>query len=431
MFANRVSFARRCFLRSAALTLSAMTLGKLAWAQSAPTQQSIEPFSEILRKLAATHSLSLQRDGDGFTGAGWNWLVSQARAAHFAAVGEEHGLADIPRATAALYTAAHFDRLSVEISPPTAARIDHVLREHDLSHFTQRFAGPPLAVAFYSNREDAELLAHVRQSSATPQQLIWGTDYEIANDRPLLRELVAHAPQGSPREQAQRILTISEAMWARAMETKNPALIWSFCGDPTLFDDLRAAWPHPDADSAAIISTLQTTLAINKLWLAGENFRSNEMRSMNMRTQFLNYWRAERAAGHKPRVLLRYGDEHVVRGATPMGSFDLGALICDLAQIESGTSFNVLMIAGQQSTRASLDPTVLRYRNIPAKVSEYPELAPFVEDTGGAINIYDLRSMRPTINGAGKAVSTNLLRTILGYDALLVFGSAKPATPLA
>ncbi|MDP9051925.1 MAG: hypothetical protein M3O31_14585 [Acidobacteriota bacterium] len=418
---------RRTMLQMVA-TAAAHAVSSASARAQAPAAAASDINSK-LRTLAAANRFPLTRDGEVFSGPGWDWLLAESKQSRFTAVGEEHGLAVIPQATSALYKAAEYERLSVEISPPTAQRMDTVLSQGGLSKFSTVFGAAPISVAFYSNQEDAALLATVRATSTDPHPVIWGTDYEVANDRTLLRELATLAPPGAAKDIAREILAASEQSWDKAMATKNPGLIWTFCGDPALFDRLRAAWPQPDPDSTSIIDCLQRTLRINALWLAGDAFGSNQLRATWQRQNFLRYIHTEKLAGRNPRVLFRYGEEHVLRGVSQMGGFDLGSLIGELAAIDGGTSFHLMMIAGHGSTRAALDPTVLAYKPVPSNGSAYPWLQPFVESASEGTTVFNLRPLRPFVADIANRASTALLRTIIGYDALVIFPNAKPATP--
>src|SRR5678815_3046280 len=65
--------------------------------------------------------------GDGAAGPGWDWLLKQARDAHFTLVGEEHGVAETAQLSAALFKAlrpAGYTRMAIELSPIIAQDIE-------------------------------------------------------------------------------------------------------------------------------------------------------------------------------------------------------------------------------------------------------------------------------------------------------------------
>src|SRR5690606_38237303 len=98
-----------------------------------------------------------------------------------------------------------------------------------------------------------------------------------------------------------------------------------------------------------ILATLEETLEINKLWVTGEAWRSNERRAAHLRSNFLRHWKQASQAGEAPRVLLKFGASHVVRGRNMSDVFDIGALLPDLAAMEGRPSFGLLVLPGVES----------------------------------------------------------------------------------
>jgi hypothetical protein len=70
---------------------------------------------------------------------------------------------------------------------------------------------------------------------------------------------------------------------------------------------VRDSWPDRDGESSAILTTLEETFEINRLWVAGKGFASNERRSSFMRNNFITHWMAEKRAGRTPRVFAKLG----------------------------------------------------------------------------------------------------------------------------
>ena len=64
-------------------------------------------------------------------GAGWDWLVREARDARFTLIGEEQGVAESPQLAAALFTALHesgYSRVAIELSPIIAQDVEAAAR---------------------------------------------------------------------------------------------------------------------------------------------------------------------------------------------------------------------------------------------------------------------------------------------------------------
>src|SRR5688572_19621531 len=108
----------RCATRSHVLPfmMLLLSLSPVSWltvqAQSQPLRSSQERLLEALRgnRLAMTMT-----DGRP-AGLGWDYLVREARAAHFTLIGEEHGVAETAQLSAALFRALResgYSRLAV------------------------------------------------------------------------------------------------------------------------------------------------------------------------------------------------------------------------------------------------------------------------------------------------------------------------------
>src|SRR5678816_955755 len=73
--------------------------------------------------------------GDGPSGPGWDWLLQEARNARFTLIGEEHGVAETARFSAALFTALResgYRRMAIELSPIIAQDVEAAARHRGL-----------------------------------------------------------------------------------------------------------------------------------------------------------------------------------------------------------------------------------------------------------------------------------------------------------
>ena len=114
-------------------------------------------------------------------------------------IGEEHGIAENPMLVARLFTALAadgYEKLVIEISPPMAAMLDAVARDDGIEGIRELFALPGGEPAFFGMREEAELIVAARSALPEAREVFWGVDYEVASDRPLLRQLRSMAAIG-------------------------------------------------------------------------------------------------------------------------------------------------------------------------------------------------------------------------------------------
>src|SRR5687768_17085360 len=134
---------------------------------------------------------------DGPAGRGWDWLVQEARDARFTLIGEEHGVAETARFSAALFKALRgsgYRRMAIELSPIIAQDMEAAARRKGLQGILD-FLAAPGTWTFYSLREEAQFLADVIQAAPRRERVLWGLDREIFSDRYLISRLAAKVPR--------------------------------------------------------------------------------------------------------------------------------------------------------------------------------------------------------------------------------------------
>ena len=386
-------------------------------ASAEPTRE--ERVAEKAREIR----LRLDFDGAKFSGPAWDRLVAEGRAAQFFLLGEEHGVAETPKLAAALFEAlapAGYAKFAIEVSPPVAAALDDAARggEEGLRALYAEAGGPP---AFFGMKEEADMVVAVRAAAPRKDDLFWGVDYEVLSDRLLIAKLEDGRKPKAAQEALADLRAASDAAWKQYEETRNPQFIFSFSGDPALVRGVRAAWPNADAESASILKTLEETLEINRLWVKGDGFGSNERRSAFLRENFLEAWRAEKASGRGPKVFLKLGASHVVRGRNMSETYDIGALVPEIAAIEGGRAFHLLVLPGPGAPTAVFDPATLRTRPGPPK-DNYLEGVEAITGAAheDAFTLIDLRPLRAIVGRARLETHPELIRVVHGFDAVLV-----------
>ena len=207
--------------------------------------------------------------------------------------------------------------------------------------------------------------------------------------------------------------------------------IYSFAGDPALVRAVRVAWPQPDARSAAILDTLEETFEINRLWTRKRGWESNERRGALLRNNVLRHWRAEKSAGRSPRVFMKYGASHVMRGRNSTETFDMGSLVHEIAAIEGGEAFGLLVLPGAGSEIAAFDPATFGYKPVKAQGSYAEGLQPILGQAyPDAFTLFDTRPLRPLLGYSRKPADPDLMRMVHGFDAILVMSGSTPSANL-
>ena len=409
-------------------TVFAMTAMVYAGESAEPTRE------EKITKGAIEHRLQLGFDGNTFSGPAWDRLVTEGAAAQFFLVGEEHGIAENPKLVAQLFSklSSHgYSKLAIEISPTMAWLADSALAEGGLNGLRDLFAQPGGEPAFFGMAEEAEMLATIRAVAPAGEQVLWGTDYEVASDRQLISLLEKSEKPAAAEAALAALAEASAASWAEWEKTGSPEFIFSFAGDPALIRAVSEAWPEPDPLSAVILNTLEQTLTVNKFWTQGKPWESNAARAALQRENFLRYWDAEQKRGQSPKVIAKFGASHMVRGLSQTAVFDLGTLIPELAFTEGGHSFSLMVVPGAGASIAGLNPSTWSYEPRPAEGGYVEDIKPLLDAAfEDKFTLIDLAALRSVVGMNRGQLKDELFRVIHGFDMLLVMSGSTPAGEL-
>ena len=208
--------------------------------------------------------------------------------------------------------------------------------------------------------------------------------------------------------------------------------MFTFSGDPGLVRAVRDAWPGASESVAEILDTLETTLEINRMWVQGRGFESNQLRARNLRSNLLRHWRTAMAPGDSaPRVMVKLGASHVIRGRNSNGVFDIGSLAPELAEMADGRVISMLVLPGEDSKTAVLDPSKWTYEARPAKDGYARGIGSI---TGAAypdaFTLIDLRPLRAVVGTREKTFGSRVLQIVHGFDLLLVMSGSTASSQL-
>ena len=406
-----------------------------ARAQAAPAGDS------ALRAALVQRRATLSVDSAGrIGGAGGAMLVDAGRRAQFFLVGEEHGVAENPRLVEALFRAlapAGYRHLAIETGDAVAAELNRRALAADpkaelIGFVTEHYPGVP----FYNLLEEAHLLASVVEAGGRRPDVLWGLDYDVMADRYALRRLRAIAPNAAARSAADRALAVGDSMLRAALAAGNPATVFSFAGPGPVVAELRRAYaPASGSEAERILDNVDETLRINRLWVEGRGYDSNVARSQYLKRQFMRYYRGyypSAAVGGAPRVMLKFGASHMIRGRTFANSYDLGSLAAELAEADGASAFGVMVIGGRASRHAQFDPRTFGSSPAPGEFVEQAWAKPFYDLADAAQwTVFDLRPLRPLLSSGGLGqLSARTTQVIYGFDALVILSGSHPSQPL-
>lgn len=421
-----------------ALMLAGCATPSQAQPPATPSEPATPPvaakpsLADRVTAAATANRLRLAYDGKTFSGPGWDKLVAEGKAAQFFLLGEEHGIAENPKLAGQLFETLAKDgyaKFIIEVSPPMADALDSSARG-GVEGLKAQFATPGGEAAFFGMKEEAEMLARVRAAVPGTAPVFWGVDYEVGGDRLLIARLGAMSKPKAAEDALAKLRDASAASWAKYAAERNPQYIYSFSGDPALVRAVRDAWPDRSAEASTILTALEETFEINGMWMRNQGFNSNVRRSTYMRSNVLAHWQAEKTAGRKPRVFAKMGMSHLVRGRNQTETWDIGALVPELAAIEGTKSFGVAILPGEASPVAVFNPVAWAYAPGEPKDHYIAGLEPlYAAAYPDAFTLIDLRAIRPLLGGLSDA-DPELMRMAHGFDVLMIMSGSTPSANL-
>ncbi len=398
---------------------------------AAPTrpQQQSGPQARLLEALKANRLPLTMSDGRP-AGRGWDWLVQQARDARFTLIGEEHGVAETAQLAAALFTALRasgYSRMAIELSPIIAQDIETAARRNGLRGILDLFARPDTWSPMYL-REEAQLMASVVSAAPKNERVLWGFDREIFSDRYLISQLEPRVTPSAKQSIARK--DASTKAWTQQQQNAGPPFLFSG-QDPAVVSAVRAAWRNPDRESDMILRTLEESLAINAVAQTGTAWDSSERRAQWMRNAFAERLREGRGSA-SASVLMKAGYNHMIRGLNYVNIFDVGSMTDEVAALSGGRAFHIIVLPGPGSHQAVLGPgrsfvsvSSDEFDEFKAGEQRLTRVLSNANATGH--EVIDLRALRPLAIRGLETWNSDVVRTIHGYDAAVIWKGAHAA----
>jgi hypothetical protein len=315
-----------------------------------------------------------------------------------------------------------------------AQDIEAAARRNGVQGIADFLAVPGASGALYDMREEAQFLAAAVNAVPRSERVLWGLDREIFSDRYLISKLEARAPRRA-RESFTRLKEASTNAWARHKQNPGPENLFCLSQDPAVVSAVRTAWPNPDRESDTILRTLEESLAISAAARTGGGWAYSQRRAQWNRNNLAARLREERGRGSPPKVMLKFGYNHMIRGANYFNVFDLGAMTDEVAALEGGRAFHILVLPGPGSRQAVFGPG---RSFVPVSSDEFDEfragdqrltrVLPNANATGH--EVIDFRALRPLALRGLEGWNPDVVRTIHGYDAAVIWKGAHASSSL-
>jgi hypothetical protein len=369
-------------------------------------------------------------------GAGWDWLMQEARRSRFTLIGEEQGVAETARFATAVFQALRgsgYSHVAVGLSPAIANDVETAARLNGYRGVAELLTNPNV-FTFSNTREDAQFLADVVKAGPKDGRVLWGLDREIFSDRYLISRLETRIPARA-RPAFDRLKQASANAWTRYRQTRNPDDMFLLAEDPSLVTAIRSTWPSPDRESDAILTTLEGSLSIETVERTGGRWPYFQRRAEWMRGNLATRLNEERDRKARPRVLMKFGYNHMVRGANFVNTFDLGTMADEAAALSGESAFHIIVLPGAGSRQAVFG----QGRSFNSVASEGVDdlgagdgrlTRMLLNPNAAGHEVIDLRRLRQFAIRGLESWNPDVVKTIHGFDAAVVWKAASASTGL-
>jgi hypothetical protein len=371
-----------------------------------------------LDSLLRADRLRLDFTTDRSSGPGFDFLVEAAAGAQFVMVGESHNVKEIPQFTAQLFRVLHdrfgFDYLALEDGPFIAELYSDVRGDREASFaLANRYVN---ALQFW-NDQDIQLILNAGRISEAPGPPVWGLD-QAWGALHILDRLRDLAPDPAARATAARLVDR-----VRALEARRPGEGRTrYISDTTTaadIDELERTFADGGPEAQRLIEMLEISNHIYRIRALRPNiYVSNNTRERYMRRNFMERYNQARASGTSlPRVLLKFGQWHAIKGKNWGDVMALGTMISELAGSNGMESLHIW-------TGLVNEPGHFW------TLSDYADYLPLAN--AGSTDHWTVMDFRPlrryAAAGMLPGLNDELKLVIFGFDVGVLIGSGNRAT---
>jgi hypothetical protein len=331
-----------------------------AGAATGQTQQKVETGAEIVGRLTAPVAF----DGKRLSGPGADKLLQAAAESQFLIVIEPHNDHATPKVTSALFRTLHerhgFNYVAIEQDPFGMEAASAAGRRGRIDRIAEHARAYPYSYTF-STDEELQLLADAGRISTGRWNPVWGFD-QVFGATLLLEELRGLAEPGAARAAVDRLYEEARAKESiRDKEgfrdqAKGHMLTSDELGILTRLVEIRALMaPLPGSRAAQLIEALGSSAEIYSYYdpnppvdASGtpRGLLNNSVREELMKRTFMQDYRmAEAADGTIPKVVVKAGYYHTVRGLSDGSVFTLGTFLQEFAISNRSKAVSVQVLA--------------------------------------------------------------------------------------
>jgi hypothetical protein len=399
----------------------------LSWVSlRAQTVSDSSGGARTLDSLLRSNSRMIRRDGDRFSGPGVAFMLSQISTVQFVAIGERHGIAEIPAFVGwlldTLSSGYGFRYLALENGSATLRTLSKRALVHNRDSLRAYAREHPQALEF-GDDEDLALYSHASALLEPKGGGLWFIDQEFGASHLLADLLASDRLRGPARELVDSLLHVSRADERLAIEDSRHWLALSAREESFA----RAARLTAVPVYKRVLTELATSARLfdlNRRSRAGEltGFASNDDRESLMKSNLISAYEQARRVAPLPKAVVKLGSAHLGRGQGPFGPFTVGQFLSDLATLNKLRSLHIMILAHNVDAD-SLTPNLWSWTAL-------GPIAKIADPRG--ITLIDMSPLRPYAysNRLGP-IGADLRRLVYGYDAVLIIGGARFASSRA
>jgi hypothetical protein len=389
-----------------------------------------ESLADALK--GATLPVTVTPQGD-LADTGGKMMTEAVEHASFVLLGESHFSRETPQLAAAVCKAMHPDAYAVEAGPYAAAYVQTVLKNPDRKAAMQeRERAHPANMVFLDDEQENDLAAKCVASGKKEGIPLWGLDQEFLGAASVLLQQMEQESNGPKSEAAIRLaLAKDKQAEAKARSTGDMTQLFLDSSSDDDIADLQKALAIDGAQkSQEIMREIAESRHIYQL-NGSDSPESNSERASLLKQHFLQNYRALQKTSPAPRILFKFGDNHMWKGFNDIHQLDLGDYVAELASVQHVASLHIQVLAakGTLAILGGYGRPAKTERFILADVPEYAWLKPVIDmlpvtGSGEATGlVLDLRKLR----FRQFAMSSEWQHLVYGYDLLVLLPEFTPA----
>jgi hypothetical protein len=383
----------------------------------------------LLQDLLKENSYEISMAESGLHGVGADFISRESRNAQFVVIGEGHNVLEIPQFTTALFSLLHeqheFNYFATEQDPLMMQLVSREPARGKLDQIVALAKKYPYGLTFASDQEQA-MLADIASISNGRSYPVWGAEQAFGATQYLDALLDTDLNSTDKATISSALPGVRKAEQKR--DIRNSHYMANGESKAELIQQLKnISQTTQNSEAEFYIDALVKSDEIYNYYfraVAGEavGLFNNTVREAYIKKRFVQeYNRAKNLDKKLPRVLLKYGSNHTVRGRNPTNAYPIGNFVSELAIANDMESFSILLVA--YGSHLGKPDSIRDAYPLFAQVA--PEQEWQITDLRPLRQYYHARKLNDDV---AEELRKEFSRIIFGYDAILYLPGGHPAT---